>query len=125
MRRVIFFSVILLFVSFTLFGYVNPDYKNPVINVVNATADAVVKIDVEKTVSTSVDPFMEEFFKRFFGEQQNPFGTERKQTSLGSGFIFDSDGHILTNEHVVRGAESIKVTVFSGKTYDAEYIGGD
>ncbi len=125
MRKFLAFSMILFFVGLTLFGYVNPDYKNPVINVVNATADAVVKIDVEKTVSTSVDPFMEEFFKRFFGEQQNPFGTERKQTSLGSGFLFDSDGHILTNEHVVRGAETIKVTMFSGKTYDAEYIGGD
>ncbi|MFW6248690.1 MAG: serine protease, partial [Bacteroidota bacterium] len=68
--------MILFFASLTLFGYVNPDYTNPVINVVNATADAVVKIDVERTVSTSVDPFMEEFFKRFFGEQQNPFGTE-------------------------------------------------
>ena len=125
MRKFLAFSMILFFVGLTLFGYVNPDYKNPVINVVNATADAVVKIDVEKTVSTSVDPFMEEFFKSFFGEQQNPFGTERKQTSLGSGFLFDSDGHILTNEHVVRGAETIKVTMFSGKTYDAEYIGGD
>lgn len=125
MRKFLAFSMILFFVSITLFGYVNPDYRNPVINVVNATADAVVKIDVEKTVSTSVDPFMEEFFKRFFGEQQNPFGTERKQTSLGSGFLFDSEGHILTNEHVVHGAETIKVTMFSGRTYDAEYIGGD
>ena len=125
MKKIFIFGTILLVLSMTLFGYVNPDYKNPVINVVNATADAVVKIDVEKTVTTSVDPFMEEFFKRFFGEQQNPFGTERKQNSLGSGFIFDSDGHILTNEHVVRGAEKIKVTLFSGKIYDAEYIGGD
>lgn len=125
MRKFLASFIVLFFVGLSLFGYVNPDYKNPVINVVNATADAVVKIDVEKTVSTSVDPFMEEFFKRFFGEQQNPFGTERKQTSLGSGFLFDSDGHILTNEHVVRGAETIKVTMFSGKTYDAEYIGGD
>ncbi len=125
MRKVFSLAIILIFITLTVFGYVNPDYKNPVINVVNATADAVVKIDVEKTVTTSVDPFMEEFFKRFFGEQQNPFGTERKQSSLGSGFIFDNEGHILTNEHVVRGAEKIKVTLFSGKTYDAEYIGGD
>src|SRR6056297_4217377 len=119
MKKIFIFGTILLVLSMTLFGYVNPDYKNPVINVVNATADAVVKIDVEKTVTTSVDPFMEEFFKRFFGEQQNPFGTERKQSSLGSGFIFDNEGHILTNEHVVHGAEKIKVTLFSGKTYDA------
>ncbi len=125
MRKSFIFIILLFYCSLNLFAYVNPDYKNPVINVVNATADAVVKIDVEKTVSTSVDPFMEEFFKRFFGEQQNPFGTERKQTSLGSGFIFDKEGHILTNQHVVQGAEKIKVTLFSGKTYDAEFIGGD
>jgi len=125
MKRSFIFIILVFYLSLSLFAYVNPDYKNPVINVVNATADAVVKIDVEKTVSTSVDPFMEEFFKRFFGEQQNPFGTERKQTSLGSGFIFDKEGHILTNQHVVQGAEKIKVTLFSGKTYDAEFIGGD
>jgi len=72
MKKVLILGTIMFFMSLTLFSYVNPDYRNPVINVVNATADAVVKIDVEKTVTTSVDPFMEEFFKRFFGEQQNP-----------------------------------------------------
>jgi len=71
------------------------------------------------------DPFFDEFFRRFFGEDLDNFGYNRKESSVGSGFVFDEIGHILTNFHVVENADSIRVTLLDGTVYDAEYIGGD
>ncbi|HOO32383.1 MAG TPA: Do family serine endopeptidase [Thermotogota bacterium] len=125
MKRIFLFLLVVFSLSIVTFGYVNPGYQNPIINVINETADSVVKIDVEKTVTTTVDPFFEEFFGRFFGDSETPFNGEQTQQSIGSGFLFDGDGHILTNEHVVHNAESIRVTLFDGRQFDAQYIGGD
>lgn len=67
-------------------------------------------------------PF-DEFFERFFG-QQNP-GREFKRKSLGSGFVLDKQGHIVTNNHVIENADEIQVKLKDGKEYDAEIIGAD
>ena len=67
------------------------------------------------------DP-MKEFFEKFFGpEQQRNF----KQRSLGSGFIIDQEGHIVTNNHVIEGADQIKVILQNENEYDAEVVGRD
>ncbi|MFP3980167.1 MAG: DegQ family serine endoprotease [Desulfobacterales bacterium] len=66
-------------------------------------------------------PF-DEFFERFFGDQ-NP--REFKRRSLGSGFVLDKEGHIVTNHHVIKDADEIQVKLQSGKEYDAEIIGTD
>ncbi|HAJ57695.1 MAG: hypothetical protein A2W77_04535 [Nitrospinae bacterium RIFCSPLOWO2_12_39_16] len=72
-------------------------------------------------------PFGEEdqfkdFFDRFFGETPPQ---EIPRQSLGSGFIIDKDGYILTNNHVIERADKIKVTLGNGKEYDAKVIGID
>ena len=67
------------------------------------------------------DPF-QDFFDRFF-EDQRPQG--RAQKSLGSGFIISSDGYILTNNHVVEGADEIKVKLYNGKELKGELKGSD
>ena len=55
----------------------------------------------------------------------NIFGQTVETASSGSGFIISQDGYIVTNYHVVKGATSVKVTLYDGATYDATVIGGD
>src|SRR5207237_5892999 len=68
------------------------------------------------------DP-MSQFWERCLGGRV-PRGPQR-QNGLGSGFIIDRNGTILTNYHVVDGAQKIAVTLSDGKTYDAKVIGKD
>jgi serine protease Do len=69
------------------------------------------------------DPFHEFFgpFERFFGPRQRPFKTK----SLGSGFVIDEDGFILTNNHVVENADEIIVRLSTGAEYEAKVVGRD
>jgi putative serine protease PepD len=58
-------------------------------------------------------------------QSTNPFGGQQTQQAQGSGFVYDSNGHIITNQHVVEGATSISVRFWNGKTYKAEVVGSD
>jgi len=67
------------------------------------------------------DP-LHDFFEKFFGGRHQK---EFKQRSLGSGFIIDENGYIVTNNHVVQGADKIKVILKDGRKFDAEIKGRD
>jgi putative serine protease PepD len=54
-----------------------------------------------------------------------PFGGGQSQEAQGSGFVYDDQGHIITNQHVVDGATSISVRFWNGQTYKAELVGSD
>jgi putative serine protease PepD len=57
--------------------------------------------------------------------QQSPFGGSGAQQAQGSGFVYDKEGRIVTNEHVVDGAQSVSVKFWNGKSYDATVVGTD
>jgi serine protease Do/serine protease DegQ len=90
-------------------------------NVSKKVTPSVVNIS---TVSRkkNAQPFFEmnPLFEDFFGAPQT-----RRDKSLGSGFLISRDGFIVTNDHVVRDAESIQVKLSNDKVYDAKVIGGD
>ena len=96
---------------------------------------AVVNITSTKTVSNRQsspfgqrgfeDPRYDEFFKRFFGEQGPNQQRQRPVKSTGSGFIISEDGYLLTNNHVVEGADEVMVSLGDRKEYKAEIIGLD
>jgi serine protease Do len=89
---------------------------------------AVVNINTERVVRRTVrDPF-EDFYAQFFGyNRARPREIRQTLQSLGSGFIIDPAGYIVTNQHVVERAAELKihVTTNDGKTYSAHYIAGD
>jgi serine protease Do len=99
-------------------------------SVVNISTTTVVKgPDLHERFfgpSNPANPFKDffgnDFFEKYFGDTPR---REFKHRSLGSGFIIDRDGHILTNNHVVEKAQSIKVKLSDGKEYDAQIKGRD
>lgn len=95
-----------------------------------AVKPAVVNISSTQTVKTGGIPspfFNDPFFRRFFGDE---FGSpekprEQKRASLGSGVIVDRDGYILTNYHVVKDADEIKVKLSDKREFKGKVIGAD
>lgn len=84
---------------------------------------AVVNITTEGRQQINDQLLNDPFFKRFFGEA---FPSERRISGTGSGVIIQAQhGHILTNSHVIEGAEGIFVTLKDGRRYDASVIGVD
>src|SRR5437763_2672979 len=79
-----------------------------------ASAPGVVHIETTSRVQQPADPF--------FG---NPFGTSETQRALGSGFVIDKAGHIVTNYHVVRGANTIQVSFSNNERFKARLVGID
>jgi len=97
--------------------------------VVRSTAPAVVNIYTKKTVEErSIAPLFDDpFFKRFFGEDF-PFGgapRQRVQNSLGSGVLVRADGVVVTNNHVIEGADEITVVLSDRREYEAEIVLAD
>lgn len=99
--------------------------SNFVVAVVDKVGPAVVRIDAAKTVRRRVpEGFSDPFYRRFFGSPDAP-PTERTVRGTGSGFIINAGGQILTNAHVVGGADRVLVTLRDGREFEGKVLGDD
>ncbi len=105
-------------------------------DVVEQVSPAVVNIQVTQKATPELSSMngvpnnMREFFEHHFGDRpgygkQHPQGQAPARVGAGSGFVIDAEGHIVTNEHVIKDAENITVTFKDGTTADARLIGHD
>jgi serine protease DegS len=91
---------------------------------VKAAAPAVVNVFTTKIVARQPHPIFDDpLLRRFFGEQAGP--RQRMENSLGSGVIVSEQGFILTNNHVIAGADEILVALQDGRTVPAQVVGSD
>ncbi|BAY22889.1 peptidase S1 and S6 chymotrypsin/Hap [Calothrix sp. NIES-2100] len=98
---------------------------NFITEVVQRVGPAVVRINSSRTVKTQIpDEFNDPFFRRFFGSQLPP-QQNQVQRGTGSGFIIGKDGRILTNAHVVDGADTVTVILKDGRSFQGKVLGKD
>ena len=123
--RIILISIV--FLNFSLFANAKP-VPESFADLAEKLMPSVVNISTTQTVVTNVNPFPFEFppgspFEDMFKE----FGTpqKRKASALGSGFIIDAKGIVITNNHVIKGAEDIMVRIEGDKEYKAKVLGSD
>lgn len=93
---------------------------------VNLAAPAVVNIHTTKIVRQRRNPLLDDpFFRHFFGDSLPPQPRQRAENSLGSGVIVSVEGYVLTNNHVIAGADEIVVALADGRSSKATVIGTD
>src|SRR5215467_3301097 len=120
-------AFLMVAVSRACFAQADPA-SEPAVLAVAKVLPAVVNINAERVVRRTVRDPIEDFYAEFFGyDRMRPREIRQTLQSLGSGFIVDPAGYIVTNQHVVERAADLKirVTTNDGKTYNAHYIAGD
>ncbi len=106
-----------------------PVPHNYVVDAVNRTGPAVVRINASRTVANSQqipEAFLDDpMFRQFFGDQLQRMPKERVERGTGSGFIINKEGDIITNAHVVSGADKVTVILKDGRQIEGKVIGSD
>jgi serine protease Do len=123
----LFVALLILAQTDACFGQTDPA-SEPAVLAVAKVLPAVVNINTERVVKRTVRDPTADFYAQFFGYNRiRPREVRQTLQSLGSGFIIDPAGYIVTNQHVVERAADLKihVTTNDGKTYNAHYITGD
>jgi Do/DeqQ family serine protease len=99
---------------------------NFISNVVENAGSAVVRIDSSRTVTRQVpDIFNNPMFRDFFGGNIPESPQQRVERGTGSGFIISRNGEILTNAHVLAGADTVNVTLKDGRSFPGKVMGTD
>ena len=128
-KKIIKFSLILIFLSFPTSFASSKTVPVSFADLAEQLMPSVVNISSTQTIKTTSNPFKNfQFppgspFEDMFKEFNRP--SERKATALGSGFIIDKKGIVVTNNHVIEGAEDIIVSVNGSTEYRAKVIGTD
>tara|TARA_B100000029_G_scaffold56750_1_gene51364 strand:+ start:519 stop:1943 length:1425 start_codon:yes stop_codon:yes gene_type:complete len=127
-KRIIDFSIVFVLLSFLTTLSHSKTAPSSFADLAEKLMPSVVNISSTQTIKTTSNPFQnfqfppgspfEEMFKEFNRQ------TERKATALGSGFIIDQKGIVVTNNHVIQGADDIIVSV-DGVEYEAKVLGTD
>src|SRR3546814_10173332 len=97
-------------------------------DLVEGLLPAVVNIQTQQSIEGGQAEQFEEFFKEFFerrGQGGEPPPAPRRGSSLGSGFIIDPSGYIVTNHHVIADADEVEVVLSDGTSLDATIVGSD
>lgn len=100
-----------------------PQNLNFIAEAVEKVGPAVVRIDSARKVAQDPDG-ANPFLRKFFGDEA-PKREERVERGTGSGFILSADGRLLTNAHVVAGADTVKVTLKDGRIFEGKVLGID
>jgi serine protease Do len=135
-KTIIVVSLVLLFMPMVLpavaysveRGISAVELSTAIIQVAKKNIPAVVHIEVtgQQEVAIPSLPFNDDpFFRRFFGVPQGPRKFKKETKGLGTGMIIDSQGHILTNYHVVGNANKIDVLLSNGGSFQAKLVGSD
>ncbi len=129
MRKIFKFSLVILFLTNLNTASNSSNVPSSFADLAEKLMPSVVNISTTQTVVTKTNPFpnfqfppgspFEDMFKEFGTPQ------ERKASALGSGFIIDKDGTVVTNNHVIKDADDILVRVSGDKEYKAKIIGTD
>jgi serine protease Do len=109
------------------FGQSDPAYE-PAVTAIKSVLPAVVNINTERLVRRQIRGPEDDYYEQFFdGPSRRPIEIRQRVKSLGSGFLVDANGLIVTNEHVVQRAQDlkIKVTLNDGRSFNARYVAGD
>ena len=122
-------KIFLIFIIFSVSSAYAKSAPDSFADLAEKLMPSVVNISTTQTVKTSANPFPFKFppgspFGEMFKDFENQQPTERKASSLGSGFIIKDDGTVITNNHVIANAEDILVRV-GEKEYKAKVIGAD
>ncbi|MGQ9857679.1 MAG: Do family serine endopeptidase [Thermodesulfobacteriota bacterium] len=103
--------------------------RSAVVKAVERATPAVVNVSTEQELHRRPGIFPgfrgDSFFEEFFRDFLTPFPRGPARTSLGSGVVVDPKGLILTNEHVIQGASSIRVTLSDQREFEAKVVGAD
>ncbi|MGA9378005.1 MAG: trypsin-like peptidase domain-containing protein, partial [Phormidium sp.] len=101
----------------------NPITSNFVVEAVEKVGPAVVRIDSSRSVRTDIaEGYSDPFSRRFFGA---PPPSRRVRQGTGSGFLINAEGQVLTNAHVIDGADTVKVTLSDGRSFTGKVLGQD
>ena len=118
LSTIVFFAL----TSFSWSATVLPEVNDVIPDIVDKASHSVVNVDTSTTM-TVTSPFAP--FAPFFDQMPEQFQREIPRRGIGTGFIFREDGYILTNNHVIEGADEIKVTFFDGREFTGKVIGAD